>query len=159
MSFHLTVFKFQTFAVQRQISGPPKTKKCADFKASNSPIVGNVSINDNVENMSNVEAQRLLPEASSSLEKVVDSVSHKDIPTVVNEFSNNNDENKTIEEAYKMKIFELKDYSSLEKGEDYLAVSKHLDTTRERESTCTTSLARGHNSDGNLEFTNQTKEG
>ncbi|XP_042379790.1 cyclin-A2-1-like isoform X1 [Zingiber officinale] len=158
----ISTSKVQTFAVRRQKSGPPKTKKCADSKASNSSIVGNVSINDNVENMSDVEAQkleRLVSKESSSLEKVIDSVSHKDIPTVVNEFSNNNDEHKTIEEAYKMKIFESKDSSSLEKGEDYLAVFKHLDTTRERESTCTTSLARGHNFDGNLEFTNQTKEG
>ncbi|KAG6516803.1 hypothetical protein ZIOFF_027283 [Zingiber officinale] len=157
----ISTSKVQTFAVRRQKSGPPKTKKCADSKASNSSIVGNVSINDNVENMSDVEAQkleRLVSKESSSLEKVIDSVSHKDIPTVVNEFSNNNDEHKTIEEAYKMKIFESKDSSSLEKGEDYLAVFKHLDTTRERESTCTTSLARGHNFDGNLEFTNQTKE-
>ncbi|XP_042385708.1 cyclin-A2-1-like isoform X1 [Zingiber officinale] len=158
----MSTSKVQTFAVRRQKSGPPKTKKCADSKASNSSIVGNVSINDNVENMSDVEAQkleRLVSKESSSLEKVIDSVSHKDIPRVVNEFSNNNDEHKTIEEAYKMKIFESKDSSSLEKGEDYLAVFKHLDTTRERESTCTTSLARGHNFDGNLEFTNQTKEG
>ncbi|KAG6520309.1 hypothetical protein ZIOFF_017357 [Zingiber officinale] len=150
-------------SVQRQRRAPLKTKGCVDSKASNLSLDGNEPINDNVENLLNEETQKMemLVSKEPSLLERMDSFEsdNKGMPLVGNAFTDDNEENEMFEEEHKMKISETKNSSSLGNVEDSIVVFKDMDTTKDRESTCATSLVRAHNFEGNLEFTKQTKNG